>query len=172
MSLVWLTASFGYYLIATLINMFDDPYETALTSAGSEMLAYLISGLFYERIGVKTSLILSYAISTVGGIAILSWGLQNDGSVLFLLQFLMAKFGVTCAFNITFAANAYFFPVLFAATAMGVCNFLARLFSSFSFVFGRMEEPIPMILFTILVALSSVAPFFLVTTKKENKIKE
>ena len=138
MSLIWLTSSFGYYLIATLNSMFPDPYKTSMTSAFAEMMGYLISGLVYERIGVKLTLILSFSISTIGGVIILAWGLKHDESIWFLVFYLFAKFGVTCTFNITFAANAYFFPVLFAATAMGICNFLARLFSSFSFVFGRM----------------------------------
>ena len=53
MSLVWLAASFGYYLILTLINTFDNVYATALISSFSEMVAYALSGLFYEKIGVK-----------------------------------------------------------------------------------------------------------------------
>ena len=78
MSLVWLASSFGYYLILTLTNTFSKVYVTGLTSSFSEMLGYIISGLFYEKIGVKLSLILSFLISTVGGIAILLWGLSND----------------------------------------------------------------------------------------------
>ena len=75
MSIIWLTSSFGYYLIATLNNMFPNPIETTMTSAFAEMMAYLVSGLVYERIGVKLSLILSFGISTIGGIIILAWGL-------------------------------------------------------------------------------------------------
>ena len=75
MSMVWLSTSFGYYLIFSLINTFDKEYMSALTSSISEMIAYVVSGLFYERIGVKMSLILSFTISTLGGILILAWGL-------------------------------------------------------------------------------------------------
>ena len=134
MSLVWLASSFGYYLILTLTNTFSKVYVTGLTSSFSEMLGYIISGLFYEKIGVKLSLILSFLISTVGGMAILLWGLSNDDSPWFFFWFLLAKFGVTCSFNINYVANSYFFPILFASTAMGICNFLARLFSAFSFL--------------------------------------
>ena len=134
MSIVWLATAFGYYLILTLVNTFDKVYVTAFTSSGSEMLAYVISGLFYERVGVKLSLIISFAISTVGGVLIIAWGLQHQTSSLFFVFFLLAKFGITCTFNINFVANQFFFPTLFAATALGVCNFLARLISSFSFI--------------------------------------
>lgn len=77
MSLVWLTTSFGYYLILSLVNTFDKVYITAFTSSASEITAYIVSGLFYEKIGVKLSLIISFAISTVGGVLILAWGLQH-----------------------------------------------------------------------------------------------
>ena len=75
MSFVWLTTSFGYYLIMMLTNTFDNVYASALVSGVSEIVAYIISGLFYEKIGVKLSLILSFGISFVGGILILAWGL-------------------------------------------------------------------------------------------------
>lgn len=77
MSLVWLTTSFGYYLILTLINTFENVYETAIVSSLSEMFAYILSGIFYERIGVKLSLVGAFAISTIGGVVILIWGLKD-----------------------------------------------------------------------------------------------
>ena len=168
MSLVWLSTSFGYYLILSLVNTFSKVYVSGLTSSFSEMAAYIISGLFYEKIGVKLSLILAFSISTLGGIAILVWGLQHEDSVLFFVFFLMTKFGVTCTFNINYAANSYFFPTLFATTALGICNFLARLASAFSFVVGEMEEPLPMYLFTILCGLSIIAAFFLKTSEEKS----
>ena len=171
MSFVWLTASFCYYLILTLINTFDDVYVTALVSSFSEIAAYILSGLFFERIGVKLSLVLSFALSGLGGILILAWGLDHQSSTLFFIFFLFTKFGVTCAFNINFAANSYLFPTLFAATAIGVCNFAARFTSSFSFVVSRLEEPTPMYLLTGLCALTSLAAILLKTPKKEHRNK-
>lgn len=163
MSIAWLTSSFCYYLVLSLVNTFDKVYVSGLTSSVSEMIAYIVSGLFYEKVGVKLSLILAFAISAFGGVMILAYGLAHEDSVAFFIFFLLAKFGVTCTFNINFAANSYFFPVLFCATAMGICNFLARLSSAFSFIVGQIEEPIPMYLFTGLCITSIVALFFLRT---------
>ena len=75
MSVIWLSTSFGYYLILSLINTFDDVYVSGLTSSLSEMIAYVVSGLLYERIGIKLSFIIAFAISTLGGVLILAWGL-------------------------------------------------------------------------------------------------
>jgi len=166
MSLVWLSTSFCYYLILMLTNTFDDVYVTGLTNGVSEVVAYFVAGLVYERIGVKLSLVISFLISALGGVLILIWGLQNEDSPMFFAFFLFAKFGVTCTFSINYAAHNYFFPTLFAATAMGVCNFLARLFSAMSFLVGKLEEPYPMIIFTALCGLTAVAAIFLRTEKR------
>ena len=77
MSIVWLATVFGYYLILSLINTFDKVYVSGLTSSVSEMIGYVVSGLVYERIGVKLTLIISFSISAVGGVLILAWGLQH-----------------------------------------------------------------------------------------------
>ena len=68
-------------------------------------------------------------------------------------------------------ANSYFFPTLFAATAMGACNFLARVSSAFSYIVSEMDEPTPMYIFTSLCALSAVCSFFLVENEKDNDTK-
>lgn len=75
MSLVWLATAFGYFLILSLTNTFSDVYITGLSSSGSEIIAYILVWLFYEKLGVKLSLIMSFLISTLGGVFILSWGL-------------------------------------------------------------------------------------------------
>ena len=171
MSLVWLATSFGYYLILSLINTFDKVYMTAIVSSISEMVAYVVAGLFYEKVGVKLSLILSFAISAAGGVLILCWGLNHQDSPIFLVIFLFAKFGIACTFNINFTANQYFFPTLFAATAMGVCNFTARLVSGFSYPISSLEEPWPMLLFTGFCGVTCLASFFLRLDKKDEEKK-
>ena len=163
MSIVWLATCFGYFLIMSLINTFDKVYITAITSSLSEMTGYVLSGLLYERIGVKLSFILAFSISAFGGILILAWGLQHQSSIWFFVCFLLTKFGVTFTFNIVFVANTYFFPTLFAATAMGVCNFWARFASAFSYPVSTMDEPLPMYLFTAFCIIAAVCSFFLKT---------
>ena len=161
MSLLYLTTAFGYYLILSLVNTFEDEYLTGLLCAATEMLSYILAGLFFEKVGVKLSMTLAFATATIGGILILSYGLNQQDSVLFFTYFLLAKFGVSANFNIAMTANSQLFPTLFAATAMGVCNFSARFVSAFSYPISALEEPIPMVIFTILQGISLIAVFFL-----------
>lgn len=110
---------------------------------------------------MKLNFILAFAISTLGGIVILAWGLEHQNSIWFFLCFLMAKFGVTCTFIFVYVANAQFFPTLFAATSIGICNFTARLAVSSSYLVSQIEEPVPMYLFTSLCAFSAICSYFI-----------
>ena len=42
------------------------------------------------------------------------------------------------------------FPVLFAATALGICNFVTRIFTGISPILAQMDEPFPMVIFAFL----------------------
>lgn len=47
MSMLWLSSAFGYYLILSLINTFDEVYVTGLISSASEIIATAIAGFAY-----------------------------------------------------------------------------------------------------------------------------
>ena len=164
MSMVWLASSFSYFLIFALINTFSQIYITGLTSSASEVLAYIAAIFLQKKFGVKHSLIISFGVSTLGGILILSWGLSNQDSTLFFVFFLLAKFGIACTFTLNMSANSYF-PTLFAATAIGISNFTARLVSAFSYLVSGLSEPYPIIMFTSICGLTCVFLFFLRTEK-------
>jgi hypothetical protein len=69
---------------------------------------------------------------------------------------LFAKFGIEMCFNSVYVSNSMLFPVLFAATAMGYCNTIARLFSAGSSVVAFLEEPTPIVIFTVLSAIAGI----------------
>ena len=72
---------------------------------------------------------------------------------------LVAKFGVAAAFDIVYVSHADTFPILFSATALGFCNFFSRVFSALAPLISQMDEPLPMILFTIAALLVTVLAF-------------
>ena len=87
-SLLWLSANFGFYLILSLVNKTDEIYISGIVSSASEIIAYIISGLLYQKIGVKFSLMASFIISTMGGVLILTYGLGHEDSLSFFCFFL------------------------------------------------------------------------------------
>ena len=156
MVVVWLVSSFDYYLIMYLVNTFEKVYLCAIVSSLSELVAYAVSGGLYEGIGVKASLAGSFAVALIGGLIILSYGLDHQSDWTFVLLVLFAKFGIACSMNLVYVSHCATFPTLFAATAFGYCNFLARLFCSLSPLISTMEEPLPMWFFTITAGLAAV----------------
>ena len=59
---------------------------------------------------------------------------------------MITKLGIASAFNIIFIAHTDIFPVLYATTAFGICNFVAKIFTSASPVIAQYEQPLPTII--------------------------
>ena len=64
-------------MLKYLTNTIDQIYLSALLSAGSELCAYGIFGSAYEKFGMKVTFGLSFIISSVGAVLILTIGLQD-----------------------------------------------------------------------------------------------
>ena len=158
MSLNWLASSFNYYMVGFLLKYFPGTiYVNGTTSSLSELAACLSAGYLYTKLGVKKSFVIAFGIASVGGFGILWFEIatnfysgeeQTTESFLFPFLVLFAKFGISLAFTVNYLCNLDLFPVLFAATALGFCNFLARLFTIFSPEVAEIQSLLPMILFS------------------------
>ena len=93
----------------------------------------------FALIGTKRGLCLSFGMSFCAGLVILFYGLKNQTQWTFLLQILIAKFGISSAFNIIYLAHGGLFPVMFAASSFGYCNFFARTFTVASPLLARIQ---------------------------------
>ena len=169
MSLVWLATSFNNYLLLFLTANFSDEYAIGISLGVADLLSYAVAGVLYRFLGAKWSLVTAYAISSIGGIIVVAWGLAHQESAAFVGLIFFSRIGISFAFNIIYVSHAPLFPIMFATTSFGVCNFLARIFSAFSSLFAGMSEPTPMILFTILSLITGVAVLGL---QKNPHIKE
>ena len=136
MSTCWLAASFNYYMVAFLLKYFPgNVYVNSSFSTISEVIAYFLIGIIFRKYGVKIAFIVSFGTAAVGGVGILLYEIcthfYSDNPTtppgwIFPSLVLLAKFGISAGFNVVYVANPYMFPLLFASTAMGFCNFLAR----------------------------------------------
>ena len=102
---IWLTTSFDYYLIQFLVNTFDQVYISAIASSISDILSYIFGGYIYSQLGTRATLALSYGLSTLGGLVILAYGLQHQDKWTFAPLVILAKFGISCTFNILILAH-------------------------------------------------------------------
>ena len=53
MTFSWLAISFNYYLIAFMMGGFTQVYLVSTLSNSSDILAYAVTAVVYERIGIK-----------------------------------------------------------------------------------------------------------------------
>ena len=156
MCVVWLITSFNYYLIQFLVNTFDQIYTTAVFSSVSEMVGIVAGGALFNELGVKKSLSLSFSIALIGSTMILGYGLAHEDSWIFPVLILIAKFGISSAFNILYVSHPSVFPTLFGATALGMCNFVTRIFTAISPIMAQIEQPLPIAAFIVLSMIGTI----------------
>ena len=94
MLIVWISASFGYYLIAYQLKYIEgNLFINYIISSFSEIFAYLTSGIFIKIFGIKNTLLVSYIISLIGMLCIIY--IKTDNSVLISIFVLGGKYGVS-----------------------------------------------------------------------------
>ncbi len=73
----------------------------------------------------------------------------------------VARVGISAGFNLIYMMNADVFPTLFAATAMGICNLLARIITILSPQVAEWPGNAPMVVYTLFCVGGMVLPLFL-----------
>ena len=159
MTFVWLSASFNYFVLSFIVATFCKAFEAGISLGIADMLAFSAAGIVYEKVGAKMSLLSGFGIAVISGILIIMFGLNHQDDLSFVFLVFLARLGTSFSFLIAFVAHAELFPILFSATAFGFLNFWARLFSGFSMMLTMMEEPVPIIVFTITSIVAFILSF-------------
>ena len=164
MIILWSVTSLNYYLITYYMKYVPGNISVNTTvSTVSELIAYASSGLAYQMLGGKTAFFLSFLISAVGGSLIAfipAVGYEIAGFVL------LAKFGISFAFNLVYVITPTLFPTDLCSTSFGVCNVFAMLSSVFSPVIAELREPMPMLVYAFTSIVAMIASLFLFTKVK------
>jgi len=172
MSYMWSACSFCYYLLLVYIKYLPGSlYENGVMMSVAEMVGAVCSGIVMKTAGLKISLISLMIVSLAGGLMILFLGESHLNWMPFFV--LLAKFGVSGMFNINYACTLSIFPTLFNGTALGICNFLARILTIFSPLVAEKEHPVPMVIFSIMISTGILLVNFLklpqtTTVKKQD----
>ena len=133
MTYTWMTASFCYYLIQFQMNTIGDKVTiNALAFGASTLVAIATSNVIYLKIGLRSSFFFLFLSSACGGFLILVWGFNSEADWVMAMLVVMASFGVVASFNLIYACHSATFPTLFSGTAMGICNFAARIATIFA----------------------------------------
>jgi hypothetical protein len=167
MAYMWVASSFDYYLINFQLKYIKgDFFINTITTSLCEVPAVIISGIAYQKLGIKFTLFTCFCISVLGGILLIIFS-DNIEAIPFMI--LAARFGVSATFNVCYLANAQIFPTIFAGTAFGICNIFAKLATIISPELAEVDPPVPMIVFVVVAALSAALSLMLITEKKKPK---
>lgn len=159
--MAWTSAFFSTYVMFAFVPFMVGNFYTNTIVIG---LARIIGGIaavfLHSAINTKLSLVTMFGISSLGGLLILvAGGLSPEAYIIFVF---ITKFGLTGACVVCYIGTAEAFPVPIRATAMGTCNFIARLFTVFAAICAQANNPIvPIIMVTLLSAIGAGITFLI-----------
>jgi len=148
MSYIWASCSFTLYMMAIYVKYISGNIFWNVMGCGIALVvACGVAGLVLKKFGIRISISMFFVLSFAGGFCILFSEIFSD---FFMPIFIVAaSCGVEAAFCVAYVANEKIFPILFAATAMGICNLFSRFLTILSAQVGELPPPIPMIVFIV-----------------------
>jgi Sugar (and other) transporter len=153
---IWIASSFDMYLITFQLKYLPGSiFVNSLVSSTVDIPISILGGVLYHRYGVRITLPIAYAMSLIGSIALLILG--NKVEALVPIMVMLARGGVKVALDLCYLANSTIFPAIFAGTAFGMCNIGAKGFTILSPLIAEVGAPVPMIIFSIVLAFAIVA---------------
>ena len=161
MCVVWTTTSFNFYLLYYLVNSFERVYQIALFISIADICAYITGSILVTKVSARQTLVFSFSLAALGGFLLLTYGLRHEDTTWFSLLFFVSRFGIASTFGTIYFGNKKIFPDDVAASSMGLIQVVARLFSALQFFFSQMEQPTPMLIFTISSTVTAILCLFL-----------
>ena len=158
MTVIWSVATFDLFLILFMLTSFGQIFVTSFIFGLGSIAISAASGPIFKRFGVKQTQRIGLSLASVCGALLLFLGTQMQGYYLVPVLVMGAKIGNGLSMSSCLISNSHLFPTLFAVSALGLCNFIAKSLTILAPIVAQLEEPLPMLLFTgsSIVALASV----------------
>ena len=159
MTLVWMVTHYNLILMNFLLATFDDIWRTAIFSNVSDIIGYIFAGSVVYRFGIKTTLLLSFVLTSLGAIGVLVVGLENQECALFFGMIGLTKLGIASSYQIIYISHCQLFPTLFSATAIGWLQFASVLISALAPLQVAISDTqvIPMATMSALAAVTALS---------------
>ena len=156
------SSSFCYFLIGFQMKVVPgNLVYLTMVSQLSDAVANFQSGFLYKKTGPRLGFFSMFTLSSVGSLCLLL--LWNQSPYLILCFIILAKLGITSAFNMAFISFMQLIPTILCSTVFGFCNVTARVATVLS---SQVAEIDPFTAISInlgFVALSIIASAFLIS---------
>jgi hypothetical protein len=157
--LIYSEASFNFYLLNFYLKYFPgNIFENSTYFACSDLVAFILAGLFMQYTSMKTSLRIGAVIGGIGGLLYL---LMSERIDLVPIMICMARVGQSIIFNTAIISINRLFPTTLVATAYGLVNFFAHLFACLSPFVAEIKNPYPFLVFEVLLGAGILGSFFI-----------
>ncbi len=122
----WIVASFSYYLAYFFLKYLEgEVFINSIVAALSEMTSYMLTGVLFDKLGIKRSYLTYFLLSAFGATLYYSFAHLHRSLVPILL--LLTMYGVSASCMTNWLTNARLFPVIYASSTFGIASFFARL---------------------------------------------
>lgn len=158
-ALLYSEASFNFYLLTFYLKYFPgNLFENSAYFACSDLLAYVLTGIFLNFTSMRTSIRFGAALALTGGFLFL---FLSKNINLIPLMLCLCRIGQSMIFNTTIISVNRLFPTLYVATAYGVVNFCSHLCACLAPFVAEIKYPFPFIVFVCLIGIAIFTSFFL-----------
>ncbi|CDW88684.1 solute carrier family member 5 [Stylonychia lemnae] len=162
--------SLGFFLINFQLKYLKgDFFVNIIVAQITDISGCIISGIFYQKLGIRIALVSCFLVSFSGGIFFLIFPNAVSMIPFFIL---LAKFGVSASFSICFLVNSTIFPTIFAGTAFGICNIFAKLVTIISPFLAEVEAPVPMAVFSTITGAVAVLSYFIQSEPQSQNVEK
>ena len=166
---VWSTYSFSYFLLLIKTKYLPgDVYATGIARSFSEILGCLLAGLLQKSLGHQKTMTFLFLCGFIGSLLILNFEGERFSHLMPAFMFL-TNMGIAGIVPLAYSTTTLAFPVEISATAVGVCNFMARLVTIYAFVLGEKESPVPERCLCLIVLAGLVVSTFIQVQPKAKK---
>ena len=172
--MIFLTVGVNYYLISFLAVSFAKPYLQTVCSSLAEALAYATSGVIYQCLGARTSLVLALSLSSLAALAILIQGGAVDEDkqgTAFTILVMLTKFGISGTYNMQLCTLPVAFTPEVIAAGFGIAHFFAVIFNCTTPFVATMQEPYPIVIFAISSAIAATFSWFIKVDESQRRNK-
>ena len=159
-------SSLCYYLILFQLKSFSgEMIPNTLSSQLAEISANILSMFLYQQLNPKTSFATMFSLSLFGSILLFVYRTPENvqPSQFYIVYVFAAKFGISSTFNTCFICFVQLIPTLYASSAFGFCNILARTLTILSPYLAEQNHPIPILSLIIMTTVGVAVSFGLVT---------
>jgi len=163
-------------MINLQVKYFPGDFATnMMVLTGSDIPATLLAGYLVNHYKPKTIFVMFFSLQSAAGMTILLFISSSNPGWMFPALVACARVGVVGAFTAVWVLHPRMFPTLFAATSMGIANFVSRGMVIMAPIVAEIAYPTPIVVFTIMTILAGFSSTFLldqsssVPSSKEDK---